>query len=189
MNYKYAEKQIDKNWMFCIPLVIALGACGKSESPVILPLDEARLIEVVSLAQAESKKAENDMQTGGIKAKRDEALCRAITSLAVNNWIGTINKVNSNSDGKGVLEITISKDVKIKTWNNAFSDSRENTLIAQGSPLFEATSRLKSGQRVAFSGTFFKGSEGDCLRESSLTLRGKVQDPEFIFRFSEISAS
>lgn len=189
MSSKCAAKKFDKKWMFCVPLIIALGACGKSESPVILPPDEARLVEIVSLAQAESKKAENDMQRGGIKAKRDEVLCRAINSLAVTNWIGTIKKVNSNSDGKGVLEILMAKDIEIKTWNNALSDLRENTLIEQGSPLFETASRMKSGQRVAFSGTFFRGSEGDCLRESSLTLRGKVQEPEFIFRFSEISAS
>jgi hypothetical protein len=80
--------------------------------PVILPAAETRLIEIVSVAQAESRKADNDMQRGGIKAKRDKALCEAITSLAVSDWIGTVENVDSNSDGKGVLEIAIAEDSK-----------------------------------------------------------------------------
>jgi uncharacterized protein YecT (DUF1311 family) len=45
---------------------------------------------------------------------------------------------------------------------------------------------LKKGQTVAFSGRFLPGSEGDCLRESSLTLSGKVASPEFIFQFDAV---
>jgi hypothetical protein len=45
---------------------------------------------------------------------------------------------------------------------------------------------MKRGQKVIFSGRFFQGTDGDCLGESSLTLRGKVKEPEFIFRFSEV---
>ncbi len=198
-----AKKQFYKKWWFWVILVVALGALGKgggggggggttlggsaSTAPVVLPPEEARLVEIVSVAQAESRKAENDMQRGGIKAKRDKALCEAITSLAVNDWIGTVEKVDSNSDGKGVLEIFIAEDIKVKTWNNALSDIGSKTLIEPGSPVFVAASAMKRGQRVAFSGTFVRGSEGDCLGEGSLSLRGKIEDPEFIFRFSSIS--
>ena len=31
---------------------------------------------------------------------------------------------------------------------------------------------------VKFSGTFLPGTEGDCLRESSLSLNGKIRSPE-----------
>jgi len=153
-----------------------------------LPALEARFIEIVSAAQGESRRAENDMQRGGIKARREKALCEAITSAAT-DWIGTIEEVTSNSDGKGVLEIAIAEGIKIKTWNNALSDAGNNTLIEPGSPVFEAASAMKRGQRVAFSGVFFKGSQGDCLHESSMSLRGKLEEPEFIFRFSRVSAN
>lgn len=112
-----------------------------------------------------------------------------MTSLAANDWIGTVEKVDSNSDGKGVLKIAIAEDISVRTWNNALSDMGSETLIEPGSPVFEAASAMKRGQRVAFSGTFFRGSDGDCLAESSLSLRGKLEEPEFIFRFSAISAN
>jgi len=153
-----------------------------------LPALEARFIEIVSAAQGESRRAENDMQRGGIKARRDKALCGVMTS-AVTDWIGTIEEVSSNSDGKGVLEIAIAEDIKIKTWNNALSDVGSNTLIEPGSPVFDAASAMKRGQRVAFSGVFFRGSQGDCLQEASMSLRGKLEEPEFIFRFLRVSAN
>lgn len=199
-----AKKQFYKKWWFWVIVVVVLAALGKgsgggggatpsgsaaSAVSVIFPSAEARLIEIVSAAQTESRRAENDMQRGGIKAKRDKALCEAITTLAANDWIGTVEKVDSNSDGKGVLEIAIAEDITVKTWNNALSDMSSETLIEPGSPVFEAASAMKRGQRVAFSGTFFRGSDGDCLDEGSLSLRGKLQEPEFIFRFSAISAN
>lgn len=46
---------------------------------------------------------------------------------------------------------------------------------------------MKPGDLVDFSGTFLRGSDGDCLEESSLTLEGKVESPDFIFRFASIS--
>lgn len=197
-----AKKPVYKKWWFWVVLVVVLAALGKggggggttsagtsSAPPVPLPQAEAQLIQIVSAAQAESRKAENDMQRGGVKAKRDRALCEAVTSLAVSGWIGTVEKIDSNSDGKGVLEIAIADDILVKTWNNAMSDIGSKTLIEPGSPVFQAASAMKRGQRVAFSGTFLKGSEGDCLAEGSLSLRGKIEDPEFIFRFSAISTN
>lgn len=194
------KKPFYKMWWFWVILIVVLAAVGKgggggttsgssaSAVPIILPPMEARLIEIVSAAQSESRKADNDMQIGGIKSRRDKALCDGMTSLAVDDWIGTVEKIDSNSDGKGVLSIEIAPDIKVKTWNNAFSDIGNKTLIEPGSPLFETASSMKKGQRVAFSGTLFNGKDGDCLSESSLSLRGKVKEPEFIFRFSKIVA-
>ena len=101
------------------------------------------------------------------------------------DWAG--QEIGANSDGKGVLAIAISKRITVKTWNNDFSDLMHHTLMQPGSPLFNTASGLKVGQKVKFSGTFFKGVSGDCLYESSLRLQSKVEDPEFIFRFSSIT--
>lgn len=195
------KKPLYKKWWFWVVLLIALAAIGKggsgggtssggsaSAAPIILPPMEARLIEIASTAQFESRKADNDMQRGGIKSKRDKGLCESITSLAVVDWIGTIKKIDSNSDGKGVLEIEIAPDILIKTWNNAFSDMGDHTLLEPGSPVFETAAAMKRGQKVIVSGTLLKGSEGECIKEGSVSLHGKISDPEFIFRFSAISA-
>jgi hypothetical protein len=47
---------------------------------------------------------------------------------------------------------------------------------------------MKTGQLVKFSGTFLPSSDNDCLNESSLTLDGKLESPEFIFRFLHLSS-
>lgn len=166
------------------------GQSSKSETPsssaIILPPQETRFIEIVSTAQKQSRQANNDMQKGGFKASRDKALCELMTSLSVVDWVGTIDKIDSNSEGKGVLEVSIAPDIKVKTWNNSLSDIDSKTLIEPSSPVFAAASAMKRGQKVVFSGAFVRGSEGSCIEEGSLTLDGKIREPEFIFRFSQV---
>ena len=46
---------------------------------------------------------------------------------------------------------------------------------------------LKEGDRIRFSGTFFRDNEQG-LQEKSLTFDGQMNTPNFVFRFSSISA-
>jgi uncharacterized protein YecT (DUF1311 family) len=152
-----------------------------------LPSREANFIEAVAAAQNESRAAQNDMQRGGILAERDKAICAALTSLSVSNWIGKISKVNSNSDGKGVLAIKLAEGLTVATWNNELSDTFDETLIEPGTKLFADASAMTPGQQVTFSGTFVRSKESRCVEEKSLTLRGKIDDPEFTFKFSSVT--
>ena len=147
-----------------------------------MPPAQVKFVEIVSSAQNQVKAASNDMQIGGIKAERDKALCQLISSPVVTNWVGTIKKVDANSDGKGVLAISIAPDVDV----NSLSDIGDDTLINPSSNLFAEASNMAKGQTVTFSGKFFKDRQ-DCLKESSLSLKGKVSEPEFIFKFSKVS--
>jgi hypothetical protein len=108
----------------------------------------------------------------------------------VKDWLGTVEKVDSNSDGKGVVAVSLATGITVKTWSNDLSDISENTLIDPHSALFAAAEALKVGQAVRFSGTFFPGNRDDnaCLKEGSITLRGKVDEPEYIFKFTALSA-
>ncbi|VTU42561.1 MULTISPECIES: hypothetical protein [unclassified Variovorax] len=157
------------------------------KSVVTLPPAEEDLIRVISGAQRESKDAENDMQRGGTKANRDKLICQQMRSLAVSNWVGKVEKIDSNSDGKGVLELSIAPGITVKTWNNAISDVLHGTLIEPGTPVFQTASQMKRGQYAVFSGSFFRGTEADCLAEQSVTLRGKLEAPELVFKFSSVA--
>lgn len=152
-----------------------------------MPTDESTFISIVTAAQQGNQDAANDMQRGGVKAQREQQLCKSMRSLQASNWIGRIKEIDANSEGKGVLSVEVAKNIIVTTWNNSLSDLLHETLIEPGSPVFNVASELKKGQQVRFSGYFFRGEDGDCLFESSLTLRGKLREPEFIFRFSEIS--
>ena len=155
-----------------------------------MPKDEAAFVRAVQKAQADDKTAANDMQKGGVRASRENELCKMLGALNAANWVGDVYSISSNSDGKGVLAITVAPGVYIQTWNNAFSDIADSTLIEPNSPTFTKASQLKEGQQVKFSGTFFRDAEDTvgCLKEGSLTLDGKLSEPEFIFRFSDVAA-
>jgi hypothetical protein len=45
---------------------------------------------------------------------------------------------------------------------------------------------LIPGQTVEFSGKFVSSGETGCIKEESLTLRGKIEDPEFTFKFASV---
>ncbi|MGS5102124.1 hypothetical protein [Escherichia coli] len=147
--------------------------------------NESAFVDVIEKAIIKSKSAKNDMQIGGIKALRDKEICNILQVKSVSNWIGQVKKVSANSDGKGVLALSLPSGILIKTWNNSFSDTKYNTLMEPGTEIFNRASELSVGDVVYFSGTFFEDND-DCISESSLSLSGKVKEPEFIFRFSDI---
>lgn len=201
-----AKKPFWKKWWFILIVVLVLIGIfsdnDKESSPEVsksapeptiqLPSDQSALISLVAEAQKNSRSAENDMQRGGIKAIRDKGICnlvRAGTLGKVKDWIGKVNTIDSNSDGLGVLDVEIADNVVVKTWNNSFSDFQANTLLKPESEIFQKASMLKVGQRVSFSGTFIRGDDDrECLKEGSLTLEGKLSEPEFIFKFSDIKS-
>jgi hypothetical protein len=151
-----------------------------------VPEDQKAFMEVIERFDRAYAAADNDMAKGATRRQRAKAICAAVKSPMVRDWIGTVYKLSSNNDGKGVLELTLSNHVWVKTWNNAVSDSGYHTLIDPEDPLFAKAVVLKKSQRVQFSGSFFPNST-DCFREGSMTLGGSMDEPEFLFRFTDIS--
>lgn len=153
-----------------------------------IPSDEQRFIDIVHKASSDYSNAENDMKKGGIRNDRSKAVCQAVSSPSVKNWVGTITELTTNGDGLGVLSVQLDENVTVTTWNNALSDTFDNTLIHQDSPVFKVLSELKEGSKIKFSGSFIRDDQGtDCYRESSMTMSGAMTDPEYIFRFSSVS--
>ncbi len=156
---------------------------------VLSKFNQKQFIQIVRQGQSSLRVVTNDMQRGGVKAKRDKAICemvRNIGGLNVSNWVGKIINLSSNGDGKGVLGIEIAPGITVKTWNNSLSDVLHHTLIDPSSKLFEKASAMKIGQMVQFSGSFHPGSETECVYEASITLNGKISEPEFVMTFSDI---
>jgi hypothetical protein len=142
-------------------------------------------VKAVQRAQSGSASAKNKMQKGALLAERTKAICSILRNTKVDNWRGKITQISANSDGKGVLKIEIGPDVFVKTWNNSFSDGRDKTLLEPGSPLFNKVANMDTNTKVVFSG-YFLIDRKNCIKESSLSLDGKLKDPEFIFRFTDV---
>lgn len=140
---------------------------------------------IVEDARTKFNDAPNDLARGATRPARAKAICRVVRPGAVKDWIGTVYKLSSNSDGHGVLVVEIAPDVRVGTLNNAFSDADYNTMINGSSPLAATAGALSKGQRIKFSGRFFS-SETDCLLERSITQRGAMTSPDFVFRFGSL---
>lgn len=157
----------------------------KPTPEVMMPQDEKDFIRAVQQGQVAFRGAPNEMAQGGARYQRRIAICRSLAGLSISGWVGQIEKLSSNSDGKGVLEVSLADSVRVETWNNDVSDSSDHTLIDPASPLFAGLSQMKQHDQVVFSGTFFP-SDVDCVKEHSLSLDGSMTDPEFVFLFRSI---
>ena len=148
------------------------------------PADEVAFITAVDQGKSAAKQAANDMAKGGTRAVRKTAICAALPSHDIADWTGKITELSSNSEGKGVLAIDIDDGITLVTWNNALSDTSDQTLIDPSSSLFKTVSSLKEGDAIKFSGSFIDSDE-DCVEENSLlSVEESMSNPHFIMRFS-----
>lgn len=149
------------------------------------PRDQEIFINSVSQHQELFRNAKNELQQSAIRDQRKLAISNALNNLFVSSWIGTINQLETNSEGKAILSVRLSPNIEVKTWNNALSDISSNTLIAKDDNLYNELFNLAAGQKVEFSGSFFP-SDIDHVEETSLTIEGSMRNPEFLFKFQSV---
>ena len=168
-------------------LAATVSLIGAGAAAQDVPADQAAFENAIVTARTAYDNAANDLAKGGQRPKRGKEICKAVQTLKVTDWVGTIDDLTTNSEGRGVLSVELGNEIWLKTWNNAFSDMGSNTLIDPESDLFLSLSEMSEGQEVVFSGSFLKDhSDGDCFEEQSMTIDGSMSEPEFIFVFSDI---
>lgn len=167
---------------------VAAGGAASGDVPAVPP-SEAALVRVIEDYAARYAQAPNDMARGALRPERARALCQLQLGV-VRDWIGRVETLSSNNEGKGVLGVRLSDHLEVRTTNNDLSDSLGSihTLIDPDSPLHAQAVALHTGQLVRFSGQIGQGGS-DCLEEVSLTASGAMEDPEFLFRFSAVAAA
>jgi len=149
-----------------------------------IPNAEAGLISLSEQIREQYASAKNELQKSVLRDQRKNQLAN-LGLTRVSNWVGTISKLDTNSDGKGMLVIKLSPKLTLATWNNDFSDMQDDTLIEKGTKVYSSLINMSVGQKVMFSGTFFP-SEQDAVKEKSMTINGSLSEPEFLFRFDSI---
>ena len=153
--------------------------------PATMPDKEKKFITMIDEFVERYNSSPNEMAQGGLRPQRAKAVCDLLGDGEVIDWVGTVQLLSSNGEGKGVLDVSLNEDINVMTWNNSLSDFDDKTLITPGTPLHDAAVKLSRDQRIVFSGTFVKGDE-DCFREGSITQSGSMTDPDWIFRFSAV---
>ncbi len=120
------------------------------------------------------------------RQKRAALICQVIPNLAVTNWVGTVDKLDTTIAGGGIVSIAVMPNVDFGTAPNSLMNLNTNTVISPGSNLFHTLSTLQVGQKVTFSGQLFS-SQTDCIQEASVTSDGSMQNPLFLIRFTSIT--
>lgn len=153
----------------------------------LYPSDQKEFIDVIVAARTAIDNAETDLQESVALRKRDKDLCKILSSNSAKNWVGVLTEVGANGEGKAYVEIELAEDVRVKTWNNAFSDLSDNTLIPTSASFFDRLVALTEDTKVVWSGKFLSDSDS-CLKKANLTDVFYGIDPQFVVRFSDIKA-
>lgn len=194
-----------------IGAILIITGCSdnqKQEISIKPPQQEIYFAKIVEKAIDESKSTENEVKRTKAKEVRAKELCGLLKSKRIKNWYGIVSDdIATTYDNKGTLSVYLvselnlvyrnksldlehisanfNKKILIQTWNNTFSDFDYHTLIHPNTKIYSVLSELQQGDLIRFSGTFFPDNK-NCIHESSLTLKGGLEEPEFIFKFSDI---
>lgn len=157
------------------------------ELEAALPANQRDFLAVAIDYRERFRSAANELQQSALRDERRAAFKKALGSrLTVEHWIGTLRKLETNSEGKAIVTVRLAPGVDLLTWNNSLSDTMHQTMIDQGTPLYAALMNMSVGDPVIVSGSFLESDE-DGVWETSMTIDGSMTAPEFLFRFTTIS--
>ena len=126
-------------------------------------------------------RAENELQKSSLVTERLNRFRKLKGDpRRIKDWYGTLESMGTTGDGKAFVTIRLASvpDLRVSTWNNFFSDSKDKSLIPQSSKVYAKLAAMKKGNVVKFSGT---------LRQpTNPTEEGKMVTPNFLFIFTEI---
>ena len=143
-----------------------------------MPSDERQFISVVSRIRSNAAEDQDGRHLEVLRA----ALCK--TPLQVTGWVGeVVNAFASSSKKEKPVQVKLSPHITVRT---SFLGEPTNTLIPAESDLSKVVLSLSPGDPVRFSGSFVTDS-GSCDRQHNV--EDALQDPNFVFLFSEISRS
>lgn len=151
------------------------------------PANQLAFMSAIKASRKQYAEGSNELQRGAARPARARAICSVVQSPTIEGWIGKIVDLSTNGDGEAVISVSIDKNLRLKTWNNSVSDAGDRTLIKSGSQLYNTLLRMKPGEIVRVSGSLLMGGP-DCYKESSVTLAGSLEEPEFLMRFSRVVA-
>lgn len=149
------------------------------------PAAQKSFIEALARGREAYDAAADDVAREAARADRSAALCGAVSSPDVENWVGSIEAKETDAGGRIALTVALPDGSLLRTWNNPMSDLDDQTLILPDTELARAVEGLPDGAPVRLSGSFFP-EPPDCWRSSRLSLDQAIREPSFIFRFTSI---
>ena len=153
-----------------------------------LPATQNSFIKLIGDYKTRFGKASNELQESAMRDERAKAIVSVLgPQLEADGWLGTLRQLETNTEGKAIVTVRLAPDLDILTWNNALTDSIYSTMIEKSSPVYASLMDMSVGDKVKVSGRFIP-TDGDLL-EGSITIKGAMTAPEFLFRFSDITSN
>lgn len=150
-----------------------------------IPASQESFVSIAGLYRDQFNANSNPVVRKELRSARAHDLMTEGVGPSVKDWVGTVRSIDVAGEA-ATLSVEIGDHVSLVTWNNRVSDFEDNTLIPRGSDVYRAVMGLQRGDRIFMSGELIPG-EADTFKETSLTMDGSMQDPEYLFRFHAIS--
>jgi len=143
------------------------------------PEAENTFIQTIVTAETDYRNAGTDLQRSNVVRSRNRQLSSDLDGTSFEGWTGIIKDVGANGEGKAYVSIEIADGVVVQTWNNAVSDAFDNTLIPEGSAVYNALLNASPGTKITFGGSFVSDDD-TTLEMGNITEIGSGTSPEFI---------
>ena len=151
------------------------------------PAPEVAFIDTIIAARENQNSDATELQRSAAQTERDASLCAVSNNGTLEGWVGEVVEIGANNDGLAHVKIEIADGIVLQTWNNAFSDVMDGTLIPPGTPAFDNLLAMEEGTKVNFSGQTV-GSDTACIKGANITDTFYMIDPNFIVRIADIRA-
>jgi len=169
--------------IICASILLSVLVMPSANASETMPAQQKKFLEIIKTGVQAYKDAKTDLKSSAALRKRDRAACAVLSSNKATNWVGTIKDIGANREGKAYIQIELDSGIRVQTWNNSFSDLNDNTLIPEGSKVYNAIIDGDEGSKIIFSAQFLK-DDNSCLKGSNLTEYFYATDPKFIVKIT-----
>ncbi|WP_242507642.1 MULTISPECIES: sugar kinase [Serratia] len=160
-----------------------LFSCHVFAQDNVIPGVEKQFINVVNSAATKANTTHNNVYRANTKLARDNSICQTLNGQPIKQWVGQVESSQINGHEDDFIRIKLADHITVQSAKIPTSSGKlENTL-----PQNIAAEKLKIGDKVTFSGKFSPGTNA-CIWETSVTLDGGLFNPNFAFKFDNISA-
>ena len=173
-----------------------------SEQKNILDLNPELIefLKIVETAKLKYQETKDDFARGAILNERNNQLVSLIKGSVkkgeydenikiglIDNYQGVLKKIASNEEGRGILTVEFGDNsFHLSTWTNIAEDFFHNTLISSNESIYQSLGNLTEGDIVRVSGHLFRNEDLGHYEYQNPFLKGRVNDPYFIFKFTKI---
>ena len=166
-----------------VTAVLCISVTPSSHAASAMPAQQKKFVDIINKGVKAYEDAKTDLKSSVALRKRDKDACAVLKNLNATNWVGKIQDIGANNEGKAYIQIEIASGIRVQTWSNAFSDLNDDTLIPEGSKVFNAIMDGEEGTPITFSAKFIKGNK-TCLKGTNLTEYFYATDPKFVVKIT-----